>query len=232
LKAASDYQDAELWAGVNEALWIAQLGKQVRPGVKFDQCVRQALKKVPTDPRPSAELHLTAGGQRVVVTVAVSKKDAGPAFAAWVKALDEALGGNVAWAVVCPRSQLSAKANSQAYQRYQELVENRQVRPFPLDANEDSFAQLECLRKIMQDAATGMVLLNGKPQTPDGCRKLFVETKLLGNLKPFDFLFQGWPALEAALPETASVAPTDAGKPISVARGGPKPRGRSARRAQ
>jgi hypothetical protein len=113
LKAASDYQDAELWAGVEQALRVAQLGQYTPDSVKFEDFQIQALKKSPTDPRHSAELHLIVGTQRLAVVLAVSKKDSGTAFAAWHNALEAALGGNVAGAVVVwPKAQLSVGKTS------------------------------------------------------------------------------------------------------------------------
>jgi hypothetical protein len=214
LKAAADYQDAELWAGVAEALRVAQLGQHAPAGVRLERLVPQALKKSAADPRYSAELHLAAGGRRVPVVLAVSKKDAGAAFGAWVGALEEALGGNVAGAVVVwPRSELAVGKKAKAYQQYRALVESGAVRPFPLDANEDTFAQTECLRKLVADANAGMVLLGGRAVGPDDCRRLAAETGLLANLKLFEFLFEGWPGLKAAAEPAVHDEPQAAGRP-------------------
>jgi hypothetical protein len=214
LKAAADYQDAELWAGVAEGLRVAQLGQHVPAGVTFERSLPQALRKSDTDPRHSAVLHLGAGELRVPVVVAVSKKDAGQAFAAWEKALEDAVGGDVAGAVaVWPHTQLAVGKKTHGYTRYQALVAAGKVRPFPLDANEDSFAQLECLRRLTQDAAAGNVILDGQTLTADDCRKLVAETRLLANLKLFEFLFGGWPALKAAPAQAAASAATAAAPP-------------------
>ncbi len=208
LKAATDYQNAELWSGISEALRIAELGQHVPPGIRFEGCQPQALEKSKTDPRHSAELHLASGSTRIPVVIAVSKKDSGTAFSAWLNALEGALGGNVAGAVVVwPRSQLAVGKTTPSYIRYKAFVEKGTVRPFPLDENEDTFVQLECLRKLMQDANAGMVILDGKTLAADDCRKLLVETRLLSNLKLFEFLFNGWPALKASPAQVAVATP-------------------------
>ncbi len=211
LKAAGDYQDAELWSGIFEALQIAQMGQHLPAGIKLTRCVPQALRKSPTDNRPSAEVHLEAGGKRIPVVVAVSKKDSGAAFNGWLGALEESIGGNVAGAVVVwPRSQLAVGKTSQGFKRYQALVEKGTVRPFPLDANVDTFAQLECLRKLIQDANAGMLMMAGKAMTAEECRKKIVEDRLLANLKLFEFLFDRWPVIESAL---AAAAPATTSPP-------------------
>ena len=66
--------------------------------------------------------------------------------------------------------------------------------------------------------------------TPDDCRKLVVETGVLGNLNLFEFLFRNWPAVEAerakAKPTAASASPPPPPVP-PLASGPTKPRPRS-----
>jgi S-DNA-T family DNA segregation ATPase FtsK/SpoIIIE len=124
------------------------------------------------------------------------------------------MGKGVAGAVVVwPRAQLSVGKTSKAFKEYQGFVESGRVRPFPLDANETTFAQLECLRRLIADAHAGMVVLGGRAVSPEECRKLLAETKALANLKLFEVLFQNWPPVEAARGKVIAAAQPPAAAP-------------------
>ncbi len=197
IKEPSHYQEAELWAGVEEALVLAKHGQYLPEGMTFDRFQLGALNRSPNDQRPSAEIHLGASNQKFPVVVAVSKKDSGNPFGNWFGALDEALGGSVVGAVaVWPKSQLAVGKKASSYLKYKALVDAGTIRPFPLDENESAFVHLDCLRQLMLDAESQNVILGGRPVTAQQCRDLLVETKLLANLDLFKFLFENWPSIE------------------------------------
>jgi hypothetical protein len=213
IKAPVHYQEAELWDGVREAVQIAKLGRFLPEGLQIERITPQALRKSPTDTRPSAQIDLTVGSQRQTVVVAVSKKDGGVAFGTWYDAL-EAATENVAGAVVVwPKAQLSVGRTARAFVKYRKRVDDGLVRPFPLDENEDGFRQLETLRVLLKDAESDNLILNGGKVNADECRKLLVETRVLANLKLFEMLFHNWPDIEAARAKPAAVAPTPATPP-------------------
>jgi energy-coupling factor transporter ATP-binding protein EcfA2 len=210
LKAATDYQDAELWAGVVEALHVARIGQHTPQGVRFEEWQPQALIRSEKDPRHSAELRLSVGEIRIPVVLAVSKKDGGTPFSHWMAALEKALGGSVAGAVVIwPKNPLAIGKTADSYRRYRALVDKGTIREFYLDTNADSFSQIECLRRLIQDASAGMVLLDGKTLSVDECRKMMAQTRVLANLKLFEFLFEGWPASKLELTVAATRAAPD-----------------------
>jgi hypothetical protein len=207
VKAAVNYQEADLWEGMQMALDIAQLGRLAPEGIHIEKVTPQALKKTAPDPRPSANIDLLAGEQRFAVVLAVSKKDSGQAFGNWVKALDEALGDPVVGAVaVWPKAELTIGKKTDSYRKYRELVNARMVRHFPLDENEETFRQVETLRQLLKDAETGDLNLNGIPVPVQECRRMLVETKVLARLKLFEMLFSNWPAIEVV--RSTSSAPT------------------------
>lgn len=215
LKSPGDYQDAELWAGLEESLRVAQSGQYVPAGTRFAHYQTQALQPTKTDSRPSAELRLEAGEGSASLVVAVNKKDSGAAFSAWFKALTASMNGTVRGAVVVwPRASLGVQKTAQSYRDYQQKVQERTIRPFPLDENEPVFAQMECLRKLMTDAAAGMVVVGEKTLSAEDCRGLLVETRLLAEFPLFTTLFHDWPALR-----TAVSAPAPASSAAAVAAG-------------
>ncbi|MBN9517563.1 DNA translocase FtsK [bacterium] len=211
-KAAADTQDTDLWAAVEESLTIAGLGGYVPAGVRIDSVGRQPIAPSPSDPRPSARVTLSAGGKTRSVIVAVSKKDGGGAFGHWYTALEAALTGTAAGAVVVwPRAQLAVGKTTGGYRKYAEKLASGAIRPFPLDENEAAFHQLECLRRVILSAKTGNLLLGKTSVTADDCRKLIVEAGLLANLKLYEFVFRNWPGLTEST--TPAVAPPPASAP-------------------
>lgn len=211
-KPASDLQDLELWAGVGEALEIAKLGGFKVEGSRIDSLHAQPLTPTPSDSKPSARIAITANGQSGSVIVAVSKKDSGTAFSNWFDTLDKVLTKSVLGAVVVwPRAKLTVGVTSQAYKSYARRLEAGTIRPFPLDEHEATFHQLECLRQITRRAGSDLIL-KAKAISKEECRNLIVETKLLDNLKLFEFLFLNWKGLATAASPSpvppATVAPT------------------------
>jgi hypothetical protein len=231
-KPATDVQDADLWAGVEEALVIARLGGYKLDGFSITAVHPQPLAKSPTDSRPSARIDIITGGKPGSVLVAVNKKDSGPAFNGWQTALANALAGSVAGAVVVwPRAELSVGKKTAAYVNYAGRVTAGTIRPFPLDEQEATFHQLECLRQLIRRAGSDLIL-NGKLISKDECRKLIVETGLLANLRLFEFLFQNWKGFSAPVSPPAPVVPpppaaspptTPAAKPAVTTAAAPTP---------
>ncbi|MGH7223526.1 MAG: hypothetical protein ACRELF_09885, partial [Gemmataceae bacterium] len=208
MKAAIDYQEADLWEGMREALRIAELGQLTPEGIRIENVTPQALKKGGNDPRPSANINLLAGPRRFAVVLAVSKNDSGQAFGAWVNALEEALGDPVVGAVaVWSKAELKVSKTSKSYLKYRNCIDTDVVRPFPLDENEETFRQVETLRQLLKDAETGDLSLNGVVVPVEKCRRLLVETKILARLKLFDMLFANWPAIEAARCTSSAAMP-------------------------
>jgi hypothetical protein len=215
VKAAVHYQEAELWDGLQEAVGIAQRGQLAPDGVYIEKVTPQAIKKGSKDDRPSANIDLLVGAERFAVVLAASKKDGGAAFAAWVDALEGALGDHVVGAVVVwPRAQLAVGKTAQAYVKYRRRVNAGSVRPFPLDENEETFRQLQSLRELLKDAETGNLVLNEAPVGGEECRRLLADTNVLANFKLFEMLFHNWPAVEAARAKPAEMA---AGPPLGSA---------------
>ena len=139
----------------------------------------------------------------------MSKKDSGAAFAAWVGALEKAVGGHVAGAVVVwPKAQLAVGKTTAGYKKYEARVSAKTVRPFPLDENADTFAHLECLRRLVNRAEARDLTLGGQAVDAPTCRALAAGTKVLEKLKLFEFLFENWPAVEEARKAPAQVAKT------------------------
>jgi hypothetical protein len=199
LKPIGDYQEAEIWSGVEEALHLAQSGQFVPAGAQFDSIVLHALKKSEADSRPSAEVRLVVGDERRSIVVAVSKNDAGQAFAHWFNALQESMGGNVAGAVVIrPRAQLRVGPNTKSFKEYQARLQSHAIRSFALDENVDTFVRLESLRQLIRKARAGDFVLNQRPIGVDECRRLLVVTNVLADLKLFEILFHNWAVMEPA----------------------------------
>ncbi|WP_143393491.1 FtsK/SpoIIIE domain-containing protein [Fimbriiglobus ruber] len=199
-KPASDVQDLELWSGVSEALVLAQKGCWKLDGFLIKSINSQPIKKSSNDPRPSALIDLTVNGKSGSVLVTVSKKDGGIAFGHWFTALDEAItkavvGGVVVW----PRRELSVGKKSAGYISYSTRLDNGTLRAFPLDENEGTFHQMECLRQIISRAGSDLVL-KGNLISRDDCRILIIETGVLAHLKLFEFVFQNW----SRLPHTSA----------------------------
>ncbi|MDB5306093.1 MAG: Cell division protein FtsK [Gemmataceae bacterium] len=205
-KPASDIQDLELWAGVNEALVIAQQGGYKADGFRIEGIHPQPIAQAPKDPRPSARIALNVSGKPVSVLVAVNKRDGGVAFGAWYSALTNALTGSLGAVVVWPRAKLTVGKSAAAYVNYTQQREKDKIRSFPLDEHEGTFYQLECLRQIT--ARGSDLVLNGNVISRDACRKLIIETGVLSNLKLFEFMFQNWKGLPAAHVSADSAAPT------------------------
>ena len=227
-KPAVHCQEAELWEGVREAIQIAKLGRYLPEGLEIERIIPQALKKVASDDRPSAQLDLLAGAKRYIVVVAVSKKDGGVAFGAWYDAL-EAATTQVAGAVaIWPKAQLTVGKTAKAHVKYRKRIDDGLLRAFPLDENEDTFRQLETLRVLLKDAESSNLTLAGKNIGADECRKLLLETRVLVNLKLFEMLFCNWPAIDktltrptASLPAPPTVLPVAAPLPAAMAVPGP-----------
>jgi len=209
-KTATDTQESDLWAAVEEALAVCIIGKHLPNGMSLEKIQGQPLKSTPSDTRPSAKLTLTSGGKSGEVIVAVSKKDGGTAFGHWVGALEQAVSTSVIGTVVVwPREQLSVKHTAAGYIKYQAKVTEGKVRPFPLDEHEETFAQLECLRRMTTRAATKDLILNGQTISVDECRKLIAETGVIARLKLFEFLFENWRDFGSAAVLTIPPAKSD-----------------------
>jgi hypothetical protein len=195
-KTATDSPEGDIWAAVDEAIHIARIGQHVPVGMTFERVEPQPLKPTMNDTRPSAMLTLASNGRTVKVIVAASKKDGGTAFGHWLSALEQRIAEPVIGSVVVwPREQLSVGRTAAAFVKYQKRVTGGTIRPFPLDANEATFAQLECLRRITLRAAAKDLVLNNQTISVEECRKLIVETGAVANLKFFQFLFENWSAL-------------------------------------
>lgn len=223
-KPAADVQDLDLWAGVEEAIAVAKAGAFRADGFSIGGVTVGVLAKSASDARPSARVELKVNGATAAVVVAVSKKDGGQAFGKWYEALDKAVAGAAGAVVVWPRTELTVGKKAVAYTSYAGRVAGGTVRPFPLDANEATFHQLECLRQLVARAGSDLVL-KGAVVSKDECRKLVVETGLLANLKLFEFLFQNWKGLPLApasvpapavppLPSTPAVSAPVAPPPV------------------
>jgi S-DNA-T family DNA segregation ATPase FtsK/SpoIIIE len=114
--------------------------------------------------------------------------------------------------LVRPNRQLSVGKGTAAYKKYQARLTGGPVRLFPLDENEDSFAQLECLRQMVRKARAGDLSLNGQAIEQEQCRRLIIQTGLLAKLKLFDQLFCNWKAVGT---QTEPATPTSS-KPVLV----------------
>ncbi|WP_439625031.1 FtsK/SpoIIIE domain-containing protein [Gemmata sp.] len=231
-KSATDMPDTELWAAVHEALVLAEKGGFRAADFRIDKIHPQPLAQTPNDQRLSARIAMVAGGKSGSVVVAVSKKDNGVAFGNWYSALDAAMTGPVLGAVVVrPRAKLTVGARAAAYLKYAKRLESGTVRPFPLDEQEGTLHQLECLRQVTSRAG-GDLILNGAPVSKEECHKLILQTGLLSNLKLYEFLFLNWkgldvspspptaappPAPPAAPPAPPAPAPAPVPEPLSVA---------------
>lgn len=227
-KAPAHYQEAEVWDALRAALELARVGQYAPDGVRVEAVTDRALKASPSDDRPSANVNLVAGGERHAVVLAASKKDGGAAFAAWVGALGDALGGLVAGAVVVrPKAALSVGKTAKAFARHQEWAAAGTLRTFPLDENEDVFHQLLTLRELVTDAEGGNLTLGGRPVDAGRCRQLLVESGVLSKLKLFEILFCNWPKVEAARRAAKPAAPAPARLPAEAV-GGPAPPGTAA----
>ena len=209
-RSAVDTQEADLWNAVDEALRIAMLGKHVPAGMTLVKVVPQPLKPSPGDARPSATVVLAHGEKTLKVLVAVSKKDGGTAFASWLKALETASESVAGTLVVWPREQLSVGKSSAAFKSYQQLVTAGKIRPFPLDSNQSTFEQLECLRRIIRRAEAKDLVLNNRAISADECRQLIAETGVIAKLKLFEIAFENWlNKLGGAGPEPPPTPPLD-----------------------
>ena len=191
-KPASDIQDLELWAGVNEALVLARHGGFKCDGFQMDAVHPQPIAPSPTDPRPSARISFKAHGKSVSVVVAVNKRDGGVAFGAWYTALTSAMAKSLGAVVLWPRAKLAVGPNAAAHVSYKQQRDQDKIRPFPLDEHEGTLHQLECLRQI---TTRDDLILNGTSISKEACRKLILETGVLSNLKLFEFVFQNWKGL-------------------------------------
>ena len=196
---ATDIQESDLWSAVEESLNVANVGKHFPDGLSLVKIERQPVKSTASDSRPSAKLVLTVGGLTGEVIIAVSKKDGGTAFGHWLSALDKAITKSVIGTVVVwPRAQLSVGRGTAAYLKYQARVTDASIRPFPLDEHEATFAQLECLRRIIRRAEAKDLVLNDQTISAEECRNLIAETGVVAKLKLFEFLFENWPGLATA----------------------------------
>ena len=206
-RSPDDVQEEEIFQGVYEALQIAKQGKLVASGVGIDRMEKKAVKPVPTDPRPSLSLRLGVGKKAFDVVVAVTKKDGGKAFGAYLNALEKALGGNVLGAVlVRPHEELSVGPKAKARLQYDQAVAKGKLRPFPLDSETATFESLMCLLRLLQKAAAGEMQLGGKSLTPAEVQEFVVQSRVLVGLRLFEFIFSGWPALESARHPVAAVS--------------------------
>lgn len=208
-KTATDTQEFDLWTAVEEALYVASIGKYCPVGMSFEKIERQPLKSTASDGRPSAKLVLTVSGRIIAVIVAVSKKDGGTAFGHWFSALEQTITKPVIGAVVVwPRAQLSVGRGAVAFLKYQARVTDASIRPFPLDEHEATFSQLECLRRITRRAAAKDLVLNNQTISVQECRELIAETGVVAKMKLFEFLFENWPTLGATTTQPTSTPPS------------------------
>jgi hypothetical protein len=247
--SSHDQQEDRLFACVLEALKLAKDGNLI-PGTQVLAIQEGALTKGANDPRPSAELRLSVGPQAFGVLVAVTRNDAGPRFAAYVNALEASLGGQVVGgALIRPSATLKVAPTAQAARKYYQAIGSEKLRVFALDQEQQTFEQLECLLRTLQNAGSGNLQLDGRPVSRDRCRELILKLKLFENLKLFDAVFT-WPAggavqkspkltPEASVSGTPMKHPTGEGAPSRVRqsqanrkvvgdapgppRGGPKP---------
>jgi S-DNA-T family DNA segregation ATPase FtsK/SpoIIIE len=197
--SAADHQEDRLFAGVHEALKIAREGGLVLDGAQILEMQEGALAKTNADARPSLDLRVGVGNEAFHIVVAVTRNDKGPRFGAYLKALEEAIAKPVVGAVlVRPVAKLGVGRQAQAAQKYNEAIRKQRLRPFALDTEAASFALLECLMRVVQKAEAGDIQLANQSLDPAACRRLLVELKLLDNLKLFEFVLKGWPALEEA----------------------------------
>jgi hypothetical protein len=194
-----DQQEERLYRGVQEAVWLAYDGKLSIDGVCVVAVQEGALKASAGDGRPSLDLRLAVGNQAFHVIVAVTRNDSGVRFGAYLDALQGAIGKQVAGAVlVRPAAAIKLGKTSKAYKAYEKSVSDGKVRPFPLDAEPQTFAALECLVRLLQRAEAGDLELVGQRLTADQCRGLLVRLKLLDQLKLFNIVLAGWPPAAAA----------------------------------
>jgi DNA segregation ATPase FtsK/SpoIIIE, S-DNA-T family len=220
-KPSPDNQQEDwLFKNVHEALKVAQEGKLIIDGAQLLGMQSGALRPSPTDARPSLELRLGVEKEAFGVVVAVTRNDSGGRFGAYLEALESATGKQVAGSVlVRPTSTLKVGAGTKAAKKYHRAVNANKLRPFPLDEEVSSYAQLECLGRVIQKAEAGDLQLAGTTLKPAQCRQLFIKLKLLDNLKLFEVVFAGWPATEgarkaagacaAATVATGAATPTD-----------------------
>jgi S-DNA-T family DNA segregation ATPase FtsK/SpoIIIE len=197
--SAAGQQEDRLFASVHEALKVAREGAFVLDGAQILEMQEGALKKGNDDPRPSLDLRVGVGSEAFHVVVAVTRNDKGPRFSAYLRALEEAMAKPVVGAVlVRPVAKLGVGRQAQAAQKYNEAIRKQRLRPFGLDSEAVSFALLECLMRVVQKAEAGDIQLANQRLDPAACRRLLIELKLLDNLKLFEFVLKGWPALEEA----------------------------------
>jgi hypothetical protein len=192
-------QEERLFQAVHEALKTVQEGKVSVGGVTILNLQEGAIRPSKNDPRPSVALRLGVGPSAFSVVVAVTKRDSGVPFSAYMDALEAATGGDVVGTVlVRPTAALAIGPRAKARGQYEKAVGSGKLRPFPLDSERLDYEQLECLLQILQKAVAGDLQLTGRALSVRDSRKLILELKLLDNLKLFQFVFAGWPAMEAA----------------------------------
>lgn len=210
-KSAINTQEGDLWDAVDTAIKIALIGKHMPVDVQLVRIYPNALSYTPKDPRPAAKLVLTNSDRMTEVLIVVSKKDGGPAFAGWFGALEKVLIKPVTGAVVVwPKLPLSVGKDTINYKKYKERMDRGVIREFALDRNEATFAQLECLRRIIRRAEAKDLVLNNQTISAEECRKLIAESGVVAKLKLFEFLFENWPALAMASVQPTSLPSTSA----------------------
>lgn len=204
---AENQQEERLFEAIHEALKTAADGKLSFGGARILSMQKGAVRPGNSDPRPSLAVRLGLGQQAFGVVVAVTKKDSGNPFKAYMTALEAVLGGEVAGAVlVRPTSALALGPKAHARARYEQAVSSGKLRPFALDGERVDFEQLECLLQLLQRADARDLQLGSKSLTVPDCRDLAIRLKLLDNLKLFQVVSEGWPGFEAvhAMPPRAA----------------------------
>ena len=209
--SAENQQEERLFEAVHEAVKIAQQGKFRLDGVQILNIQPGALKATSQAPKPSLALRMGTGKDAFGVVVGVTRTDAGPLFAGYVTALEQALGGEVAGAVlVRPTAELKVGSTTKARKKYEKAISDGHLRPFPLDEEQLTFEQLECLLRLLQRAERQDLQLDGKTVSAADSRQLVIQTRLLENLKLFDFVFKGWPVVQTIKAESTSAVPAKA----------------------
>ncbi len=217
-KKAGDFQEIDLWTGVELALGVARNTAHLPAGIRIESLQKQPITpSTATNPKPSVRI-VFAGGRSVIVTV--SKRVGGVAFGQSYSALNDAhTKKDVGAVVVWSQEKLTVGPGTANFLAYKKRVDEKTIRPFPLDVEEATFHQLETLRQMMQDAKSGTLFLGANTVGPDECRELVIQTGLIANLKLFDFVFKDWPGLAPAAtvppvlpppppPPTAMATPT------------------------
>jgi hypothetical protein len=193
----ANFPEGRLFRAVAELLRLAQQAKRPFAGAQVQKVGKVKLKKGDEEGVSALRVDSGSNGQATSLLVLPTTINHGDRFSAFFSrfrgTLDQGIGGALLIHRTCKFAM-----NDSTREKFEELRASGKLRLIGLDGSPATFATLEALLRVLDDAAHQRLVVAGVTVSPKDCQDLLLKTSALDKLDLFATLAAGQRAAVAA----------------------------------